>query len=149
MGPAPVAPLSINVINDIKDCVPQVSFIDRELLTVRSGLNSVVDGQQRITTNYKAYINHDDFRNIVLDLGKGMFVEAREGIKENQIPVGVLLFRDTNLFDDYTDKCPELGNPLTFPELYPHCHKSAIIESISDCSIPHEERMSICRLISL
>lgn len=38
---------------------------------------------------------------------------------------------------------------LTFPELYPHCHKSAIIESISDCSIPHEERMSICRLISL
>ena len=110
MGPAPVAPLSINVINDIQDCVPQVSFIDRELLTVRSGLNSVVDGQQRITTNYKAYINHDDFRNIVLDLGKGMFVEAREGIKENQIPVGVLLFRDTNLFDDYTDKCPELGN---------------------------------------
>lgn len=51
--------------------------------------------------------------------------------------------------DDRDSVLRALLYALTFPELYPHCHKSAIIESISDCSIPHEERMSICRLISL
>ena len=32
LGKAPVSPISINVILNAQDCVPQVSFIDRELL---------------------------------------------------------------------------------------------------------------------
>lgn len=58
LGKAPVAPISMNVIWDTDDFVPQVSFIDREMLEMNSvdkGQMSVVDGQQRLTTNYKAY----------------------------------------------------------------------------------------------
>ena len=63
-GKAPVSPISINVINTVDSAVPQVSFIDREIIsTIERGQYSVVDGQQRLTTNYKAYCNHDDFRH--------------------------------------------------------------------------------------
>ena len=41
------------------------------------GQFSVVDGQQRLTTNYKAFCNNDDLRDIVLDLGSGKFVITR------------------------------------------------------------------------
>jgi len=62
---------------------------------------------------------------------------------------GAVPARGEDTHDPYRPVKVESYTSLTFPELYPHCHKSAIIESISDCSIPHEERMSICRLISL
>ena len=45
---------------------------------------SVVDGQQRLTTNYKAYCNHPGFKSVVLDLGKGEFVITAEAYRENQ-----------------------------------------------------------------
>ena len=108
LGPAPVSPISVNLINDTQRCVPQVSFIDREIIPVERGQNSVVDGQQRITTNYKAYINHEDFRDVVLDLGKGRFIEIQGAISDNQIPVGVLLYKDDALLFDYTQKNPRL-----------------------------------------
>ena len=108
LGPAPVSPISVNLINDTQRCVPQVSFIDREIIPVERGQNSVVDGQQRITTNYKAYINHEDFRDVVLDLGKGRFIEIQGAISDNQIPVGVLLYKDDALLFDYTQKSPRL-----------------------------------------
>ena len=77
LGKAPVAPISMNIILDTNDFVPQVSFIDREMIQdtdVEKGQMSVVDGQQRLTTNYKAYSNSDDFRNIVLDVARGRFL---------------------------------------------------------------------------
>lgn len=112
LGKAPVSPISINVILNAQDCVPQVSFIDRELLNnVERGQYSVVDGQQRLTTNYKAYVNHEDFRNIVLDLGKGVFSEVQGAIRNNQIPVGVLLFKDDTLLFEYAKKRSSLRAP--------------------------------------
>lgn len=110
-GKAPVSPISINVINTVDSAVPQVSFIDREIIsTIERDQYSVVDGQQRLTTNYKAYCNHDDFRNIVLDLGKGEFTEVRDSIRSNQIPVGILLNKeDTKLFE-YTKAKSALGS---------------------------------------
>lgn len=112
LGKAPVSPISINVILNAQDCVPQVSFIDRELLDkVERGQYSVVDGQQRLTTNYKAYVNHEDFRNIVLDLGKGIFTEVQGAIRNNQIPVGVLLYKDDTLLFEYVQKRASLRAP--------------------------------------
>ena len=32
LGKAPVSPLSVNAINNLQDCVPQVSFITREII---------------------------------------------------------------------------------------------------------------------
>lgn len=112
LGKAPVSPISINVINNTTKCVPQVSFINRELLeNIERGQYSVVDGQQRLTTNYKAYVNHDDFKTIVLDLEKGLFLDVSGKIKNYQIPVGVLLNKDDTLLFEYTQKKSSLKSP--------------------------------------
>ena len=115
LGKAPVSPISINLINDTNDYVPQVSFIDRELITdVVRGQFSVVDGQQRLTTNFKAYFNYDDFRSIVLDLTRGLFILEEGAIKNYQIPVGVLLNKDDKIFFNHINllKDPEVMNLL-------------------------------------
>lgn len=116
LSKSPVSVISINIINNTEKefAVPQVSFIERKLLskTVR-GQMSVVDGQQRLTTNYKAYCNHPDLKSVVLDLGKGKFVINTEAYRENQIPVGVLLNKDDNELITYTEKNKALSAPMT------------------------------------
>ena len=80
------SPLSVNAINDLQDYVPQVSFITREIVKDMSRTQiSIVDGQQRLTTNYKAYTDSEDFRNIVLDLIKGRFLLVEGAIERYQI----------------------------------------------------------------
>lgn len=113
-GKAPVAPISMNQIGDTNS-IPQISFIKRERLSddeVHGNL-SIVDGQQRLTTNYKAYINDVSFKNIVLDVTKAQFKEIKKKPRENQIPVGILLNKNQSLIRDYLD---DLG---TIDELYP------------------------------
>lgn len=116
LSKSPISVISINIINNTEKefAVPQVSFIERELLskTVR-GQMSVVDGQQRLTTNYKAYCNHPDLQSVVLDLGKGKFVINAGVYRENQIPVGVLLNKDDNELITYTEKNKALSAPMT------------------------------------
>lgn len=112
IGKAPVSPISMNTILNTKECVPQVSFIDREVMSeVMHSQMSVVDGQQRLTTNFKAYTNHEDFRSVVLDLGKGCFVEAGEAIRNTQIPVGILLNKEDSVLFDYAVKKSSLKSP--------------------------------------
>lgn len=105
-GKAPVAPISINVIDNPEETnVAQVSFIDREIIDdISNNHYSVVDGQQRLTTNFKAYINHDDFRNIVLDLGSARFTLNNASIKPNQVPVGILLGEDDEALKKFIRK---------------------------------------------
>lgn len=116
LSKSPMSAISINITNNTEKefAVPQVSFIERKLLskTVR-GQMSVVDGQQRLTTNYKAYCNHPDLKSVVLDLGKGKFVINAEAYRENQIPVGVLLNKDDNELITYTEKNKALSAPMT------------------------------------
>ena len=112
LGKAPVSPISINVINNTSDYVPQVSFIERELIEdVVRGQSSITDGQQRLTTNYKAYINHEDFRNVVLDLIRGEFIIVQNAIKRHQIPVGVLLNKEDSFFFNYINNSSVLKEP--------------------------------------
>ena len=63
-GKAPVAPISINESISEKTDVAQISFLTREPVNLenkhQAKLQSVVDGQQRLTTNYKAYRDHED-----------------------------------------------------------------------------------------
>lgn len=103
LSKAPVSAISINVINNVDIAVPQVSFIDRELLETSSGQNSVVDGQQRITTHYLAYTNHESISDIVLDLSKGRFltIDSSALPKRYQIPVGILLNKSDQAIFDY------------------------------------------------
>ena len=123
LGKAPVAPISMNVIWDTDDFVPQVSFIDREMLEMNSvdkGQMSVVDGQQRLTTNYKAYSNSDDFRNIVLDVARGRFLLVEGAFTRSQIPVGMLLNKDDAVFYDYLTKNNMMKDP-TFMTVLVQC----------------------------
>ncbi|MBR6954742.1 MAG: DUF262 domain-containing protein [Clostridia bacterium] len=110
-GKAPVSAISYNIINRTEDAVQQISFITRELVDMRPGLNSVIDGQQRIATNYKAYIGHPDFKDVVLDLKKGRFIIKPSDAepKPHQIPVGVLLHRDIEEFRRYLGRHPALS----------------------------------------
>ena len=100
LGKAPVAPISVNKI-DAEAGVPLIEFISREPIENGVAEYSVVDGQQRLTTNYKAYTNNPDFRNIVLDVTAGKFLLQEAEIKENQIPVGILLNKETELLNAY------------------------------------------------
>ncbi|SEH34334.1 DUF262 domain-containing protein [Selenomonas sp. KH1T6] len=101
LGKAPVAPLSFNKIEKNEQQTTLVTFIDRTMLEIDEYNNvswSVVDGQQRITTNYKAYIDHPDFRNVVLDITRGKFIETNTTFKEGQIPVGKLFNKSDDVF---------------------------------------------------
>lgn len=103
LGKAPVAPLSFNKIEKKDMNIGLVTFVDREMLSREEYNNvtwSVVDGQQRITTNYKASIDHPDFRNIVLDISRGKFIETDTGFKKEQIPVGKLFNQSDDVFFD-------------------------------------------------
>ena len=114
-GKAPVAPISMNEINN-GIAVPQVSFIDRELIDnqdIKADHQSVVDGQQRLTTNFKAYTNHPDFRNIVLDISKATFRIVEGAITTNHVPVGILLNESDTLLENY------LTENSLITELYP------------------------------
>ena len=103
-----------NIILDTNDFVPQVSFIDREMIQdtdVEKGQMSAVDGQQRLTTNYKAYSNSDDFRNIVLDVARGRFLLVEGAFSRSQIPVGMLLHKEDSAFYDYLAKNNMMKDP--------------------------------------
>lgn len=107
-GKAPVAPISINEIsNSSEEDVPQISFLNRELIPfteIKGDHQSVVDGQQRLTTNFKAYINDDSFRNIVLDFSRGIFRLIEGELLKSQIPVGVLLNEKEEVLIKYLEQ---------------------------------------------
>jgi len=117
-GKAPVSPISINVINNTTNYVPQVGFIDREIITpIERGQYSIVDGQQRLTTNYKAYTNDDDFHNIVLDLAQGGFIKIEIAPRIYQIPVGILLNKEDSKLFNYTSSKSALSDQQTLTTL--------------------------------
>jgi len=101
LGKAPVSPISMNKIQNTEGSVSQISFVSRDICDTKTGQLSVVDGQQRLTTNYKAYMNHNDFKTIALDLQKGYFIQYEGVPKEHQIPVGTLLNKDDQILIDY------------------------------------------------
>lgn len=106
-GKAPVSPISVNKITDTSHSVAQITLIDRTIIDLfKVGQLSITDGQQRLSTNYKCYINHPDFNCIVLDLQKGIFTITNNlsNIKSSQIPAGILLNKDNEIFFNYINK---------------------------------------------
>lgn len=104
-GKAAVSPISINRIEKQDLAVPQISFIERTLLDKDKvsyiGKYSVNDGQQRLTCNYKAYTDHDDFKDIVLDITTGKFELKNKELKKSQIPVGKLYHKDHTELENF------------------------------------------------
>lgn len=117
-GKAPISPISLNTSIANKENTPQVSFLKRIPILIDSSdnsqLESVVDGQQRLTTSYKAYINHPSFEKIVLDLRRGSFKELTDSIIDGYIPVGILLNQNIDVLDKFinTNEMKELYMPI-------------------------------------
>lgn len=109
-GFAPVAPISLNTIQNNNPSY-QVSFITRNLISDLSKVNSsVVDGQQRLTTNYRAYNGDSQFNNIVLDISKQKI--RISGVKnKNLIPVNILFNKDINSLAKFSKEY-KLSNDL-------------------------------------
>lgn len=109
-GKAAVAPISINIIENKALAVPQVTFLTRNLVPEQelSGKHSVNDGQQRLTCNYKAYTDDDEFRNVVLDITTGKFLLNSGTMRKSQIPVGKLYNKDPKVFEDFVRCNPEM-----------------------------------------
>lgn len=113
LAKSPVAPISMNVIDDPTQVIEQITFFERKLIPTNTlmGKLSVVDGQQRLSSNYKFYIDHPDVQNIVLDLKKAKFLQLKPDvatkeitIKPHQIPVGKLYHKDSDVFFEYVNK---------------------------------------------
>lgn len=110
---APVSPISMNVIGTKEKAVEQVFFINRDL--IKENLlykQSVIDGQQRLTCLYKAYINHESFHNIVFDVSRVTFQMINKPIKDYQIPVGILLNKLDTEFYQYMNSNPFLKKDI-------------------------------------
>ncbi|WP_050568335.1 GmrSD restriction endonuclease domain-containing protein [Lacticaseibacillus paracasei] len=113
-GRAPVAPISMNQIEEHNE-IPQISFLDRQRLDNDSviGNLSIVDGQQRLATNFRAYMNDPEFEHIVLDVTVPIFKEIKTAPRSNQIPVGILLNKSSSALKNY------LQQQGTLTDLYP------------------------------
>lgn len=109
-GKAAVSPISINIIESKEFAVPQVSFIERERVDNETivGKHSVNDGQQRLSCNFKAYTDHEDFKCIVLDITSGKFKVNMGVLTKSQIPVGKLYNKDPKVFKKYLEEHKEL-----------------------------------------
>lgn len=121
-GFAPVAPISMCKLDFGFDNNPelatslgkQVRLIDRTPLSnIKGEVYSLTDGQQRTTTNYKCYIGHEDFKNIVLDLAKGKFISLESPVllNGNQIPVTVIYNKDFSVYNSFLAKHPDMLEP--------------------------------------
>lgn len=107
-GNAPVAPISFNRITTLSDEKINVTFLDRVPISSSemqgTDKYNVVDGQQRLSCNYKAATDHEEFRDIVLDLGKGSFIDIKgQKPKLNQIPVGKLYNKESEELTNYLE----------------------------------------------
>ncbi|KAA0941648.1 DUF262 domain-containing protein [Sporosarcina sp. ANT_H38] len=111
-GSAPVAPISMNKIGAKSVDMPHVTLLNRLEVDNKNNIQgnlSVVDGQQRISTNYQAFINDESIRSIVLDISRGVFLDIKDkDIKKNQIPVGVLYNQDPIVYTEYIRTHPLL-----------------------------------------
>ncbi|WP_339196242.1 hypothetical protein MKY95_32815 [Paenibacillus sp. FSL P4-0176] len=109
-GKAAVAPISINIIENKELAVPQVSFIERERIDIEesAGKHSVNDGQQRLSCNFKAYTDHEEFKCVVLDITTGKFVMNTGAFRKSQIPVGKLYNKDPKVFSQYLKENKDL-----------------------------------------
>jgi len=113
-GKAPVAPISMNVIRNIEKAIEQVSFIYRDVIEGSLvGKYSVTDGQQRLTCLYKAYTNDPEFEDIVFDVSRAKFQILNAPIKNYQIPVGILLNKNAELFYEYMNNNSFLKKDIT------------------------------------
>ena len=118
LGKTPMSSISANKINNKISSVTQVDFLNRIIVVDTNSTLSIIDGQQRLATNFKCYIDHDDFKNIVLDLLKGKFLIQTKDIKDCQIPVGILLNKDYQKFSNYITNNPNIREHEPMELLY-------------------------------
>lgn len=103
-GKSAISAISILEADD-KNTVKQISFISRKELNdeeLVGSYKSVIDGQQRLSANFMAYIGDEYLQNIYLDLGRGKFrIILDERLRDTFVPVNILLNEDRNLINNF------------------------------------------------
>lgn len=119
-GKSAISAISIIEINNSignDEGVKQLKFITREPIKKSGRLQTVIDGQQRLSTNYKAYIGDKDFDRIVLDINIGEFCDIKNKTPNlRQIPVTKLLNKKSNELTEYLQ---EKYSTEDFNNIYP------------------------------
>lgn len=107
-GKSSVSAISMLEYSKSTNKVRQLNFITREEIIEEVDIDniklSVIDGQQRLSTTYMAYIGDPYLKDIYLDLGRGSFrlvKDDNEFIKNTLIPVNILLNEDWSLLFDF------------------------------------------------
>lgn len=112
-GPAPVSPISMNKVGSMSVDMEHVELLSRDPVLPEGlqGKLSVIDGQQRISTNYEVYNNLSSVENIVLNIGTGLFRDTKgKALKNNEIPGGILYNKDPDVYLNYIEEHPELAH---------------------------------------
>lgn len=112
-GPAPVSPISMNKIGPMSLDMEHVELLSRNPVLAEGlrGKLSVIDGQQRISTNYEVYNNLASVENIVLNIGTGLFRDTKgKSVKNNEIPAGLLYNKNPDVYLEYIEEHPELAH---------------------------------------
>lgn len=108
-GKAPISAISMHEVG-ADDQIEYISYIDRLNDIDRKKVKwTTIDGQQRLTCLLYCYINHEESKDIVLDLKKGHFIiNSNEFKKHCQVPAGILLNRDITILKEYCASRDEL-----------------------------------------
>lgn len=96
LGKAPISPISVNAAKN-DEPVQQIAFVTRVKLSndeMRQIKYTVIDGQQRVSTNYLLFHGDEIYDNVVLDLVRQKFRLIKSETKKiTDIPVK-LIFND-------------------------------------------------------
>lgn len=117
LGKALISPISIHEFKVSDKYVKQVDFVSRNEVDLSSRANetilSLVDGQQRLTANYKAYMNAVEFKDIIFDIVRGKFrLNKGKTVLKSCIPIGILYNHNEEVLEKY------LKDNSTFNELF-------------------------------
>ena len=103
-GKSAISAISV-LETDKRNKVKQISFITRKVIEddeLEISYKSIIDGQQRLSTNYMAYIGDNYLQNVYLDLGRGKFrIITDERIRDSFVPVNILLNKDRDLINNF------------------------------------------------
>ena len=104
----PVSQITVNVFENDQDLKRYSDILKNvQEIEYKRGTKLLLDGYERLNTNYMAYINDPSVSHIYLDLYNGLFT-VKDEPEKGLIPVGVLYNKDDSVLSSYIKDREEL-----------------------------------------